>query len=137
MTSVACMCAGPTLRTVCLCSETRAAHKLSVKLNREIIIGGTTLDTPSEFLEHLKVCVSPARVMKKLYRPAATLHPPACKASEMPLQKMDPLLSFHRSWEWDRSIQHWRLTKATGGLEGLFGPGFGVCRLPCGGMPYH
>ena len=37
-------------------SETRAAHKLSVKLNREIIIGGTTLDTPSEFLEHLKVC---------------------------------------------------------------------------------
>lgn len=38
-----------------MCSETRAAHKLSVKLNREIIIGGTTLDTPSEFLEHLKV----------------------------------------------------------------------------------
>ncbi|CAK0753523.1 hypothetical protein CVIRNUC_002227 [Coccomyxa viridis] len=35
-------------------SETRAAHKLSVKLNRDIIIGGTTLDTPSEFLEHLK-----------------------------------------------------------------------------------
>ena len=38
-----------------MCSETRAAHKLSVKLNRDIIIGGTTLDTPSEFLEHLKV----------------------------------------------------------------------------------
>ena len=38
-----------------MCSETRAAHKLSMKLNREIIIGGTTLDTPSEFLEHLKV----------------------------------------------------------------------------------
>lgn len=38
-----------------MCSETRAAHKLSTKLNREIIIGGTTLDTPSEFLDHLKV----------------------------------------------------------------------------------
>lgn len=38
-----------------MCSETRAAHKLSAKLNRDIIIGGTTLDTPSEFLEHLKV----------------------------------------------------------------------------------
>ena len=38
-----------------MCSETRAAHKLSAKLNRDIIIGGTTLDTPSEFLDHLKV----------------------------------------------------------------------------------
>ncbi len=46
-------------------SETRAAHKLSAKLNRDIIIGGTTLDTPSEFLEHLKVRRRPARLRQK------------------------------------------------------------------------
>lgn len=37
------------------CSELRAAHKMSAKLKQDIIIGGTSLDTPSEFLEHLKV----------------------------------------------------------------------------------
>ncbi|BDA46397.1 probable protein transport Sec1a [Coccomyxa sp. Obi] len=35
-------------------SETRAAHKLSAKLNRDIIIGGSSLNTPQEFLEQLK-----------------------------------------------------------------------------------
>lgn len=37
------------------CSESRAAHKLSAKLNRDIIIGGSSLNTPHEFVEQLKV----------------------------------------------------------------------------------
>lgn len=37
------------------CSESRAAHKLSAKLNRDIIIGGSSLNTPQEFVEQLKV----------------------------------------------------------------------------------
>ncbi|KAK9906798.1 hypothetical protein WJX75_008240 [Coccomyxa subellipsoidea] len=35
-------------------SESRAAHKLSAKLNRDIIIGGSSLNTPQEFVEQLK-----------------------------------------------------------------------------------
>ncbi len=54
------MNAWQTVSNMCVCSETRAAHKLSAKLNRDIIIGGTTLDTPSDFLEHLKVGRRPA-----------------------------------------------------------------------------
>jgi hypothetical protein len=33
----------------------RAAHKMSGKLGRDILIGGTSLDIPVEFLDHLKV----------------------------------------------------------------------------------
>ncbi|KAK9819584.1 hypothetical protein WJX72_000024 [[Myrmecia] bisecta] len=35
-------------------SEMRVAHKLSAKLGREIILGGSTVDTPAGFLKHLK-----------------------------------------------------------------------------------
>jgi hypothetical protein len=38
-----------------LCSEVRAAHKLSARLNRDIIVGGSSLDNPSLFLQHLQV----------------------------------------------------------------------------------
>ena len=31
---------------------------MSAKLKQDIIIGGTSLDTPNEFLEHLKVRVA-------------------------------------------------------------------------------
>lgn len=48
---------------VCVtCSETRAAHKLSAKLMREIIIGGSSLNTPAQFLEQLKVCFNGPQV---------------------------------------------------------------------------
>ena len=83
-----------------MCSETRAAHKLSVKLNRDIIIGGTTLDTPSEFLEHLKV--RPGTVCWMGKRLAC------CLAPAMPLHRLSAALPVHRSWEWDQSTQPWK-----------------------------
>lgn len=36
-------------------SEMRVAHKLSVKLGREILIGSTSCDTPATFLKSLQV----------------------------------------------------------------------------------
>ena len=36
-------------------SEMRVAHKLSQRLGREIIVGGTTVDNPAQFLSHLRV----------------------------------------------------------------------------------
>ena len=39
-------------------SEMRVAHKLSVKLGREILIGSTSCDTPATFLKSLQVCSS-------------------------------------------------------------------------------
>ena len=37
-------------------SEMRVAHRLSVKLGREILIGSTSCDTPATFLKSLQVC---------------------------------------------------------------------------------
>ena len=34
----------------------RVAHKLSVKLGREILIGSTSCDPPATFLKSLQVC---------------------------------------------------------------------------------
>ena len=85
-----------------MCSETRAAHKLSAKLNRDIIIGGTTLDTPSEFLDHLKVihnaflqpwhvmdcmlstpCIFPRKSHDCIVRDVYKVCPSSCRNSEM------------------------------------------------------
>ena len=58
-----CTCQALTAFACCFVSEMRAAHKMSAKLGRDIIIGGTSLDIPNEFLEHLKVgCFGSASV---------------------------------------------------------------------------
>lgn len=38
-------------------SEMRVAHRLSVKLGREVLIGSTSCDTPATFLKSLQVCL--------------------------------------------------------------------------------
>ena len=40
-------------------SEMRAAHKLSPKLGRPVLLGGTALDTPGAFLKRLSVRAPP------------------------------------------------------------------------------
>ncbi|CAI7791740.1 unnamed protein product, partial [Closterium sp. NIES-53] len=39
-------------------SEIRVAHMLSQQLNREVVIGSTSLDTPNKFIQKMKLLKS-------------------------------------------------------------------------------
>ena len=39
-------------------SEVRVAHRLSERLGREVLLGSTSLDSPTTFLQHLQACSS-------------------------------------------------------------------------------
>lgn len=47
-------------------SEIRTAHKLSVKLGREVLLGSTSMETPTSFLNKLSELGSPTPDMTAL-----------------------------------------------------------------------
>ncbi len=66
-------------------SETRAAHKLSAKLNRDIVIGGSTLNTPEEFLAQLAVRFLSSRGTIFQFLPRSIFFPATPLLSDCPI----------------------------------------------------